>query len=369
MKRREFLKKAGTGAAAAVAASAVMVPAVIASKSYRWKMVTTWPPKLPVLQTGAERLAKRIDEATEGRLKIKVYAGGELVPPLQTFDAVSAGTVECGAGAGYYWAGKMPAAQWFSAVPFGLNADGMAAWFHGGDGLKLWEETYAPFNVIPRPGGSTGVQMGGWFNKKINTIDDFKGLKMRIPGLGGKVVAKAGATVVLTAGGEIFTNLERGVIDATEWVGPLHDLRMGFYQAAKYYYYPGWHEPGTYLEIIFNKKAYESLPKDIQCIVDAVCMENELWTLCQFNALNGAALQTLIDKHHVDLVQFPGPVMDSLRKLSEEVVAEEAKKDAMATKVNDSFQKFRKVIGTWGEVSEKAYYNDIQKRYPLKIAK
>jgi len=258
MKRREFLKKAGTGAAAAVAASAVMVPAVIASKSYRWKMVTTWPPKLPVLQTGAERLAKRIDEATEGRLKIKVYAGGELVPPLQTFDAVSAGTVECGAGAGYYWAGKMPAAQWFSAVPFGLNADGMAAWFHGGDGLKLWEETYAPFNVIPRPGGSTGVQMGGWFNKKINTIDDFKGLKMRIPGLGGKVVAKAGATVVLTAGGEIFTNLERGVIDATEWVGPLHDLRMGFYQAAKYYYYPGWHEPGTYLEIIFNNLRVQS---------------------------------------------------------------------------------------------------------------
>jgi TRAP-type mannitol/chloroaromatic compound transport system substrate-binding protein len=368
MKRREFLKKAGTGAAAAVAAGAVMAPTVMASKTYRWKMVTTWPPKLPVLQTGAERLAQRIDEATDGRIKIKVYAGGELVPPLQTFDAVSAGTVECGAGAGYYWAGKMPAAQWFSAVPFGLNADGMAAWFYGGDGLKLWEETYAPFNVIPRPGGSTGVQMGGWFNRKINTIEDFKGLKMRIPGLGGKVVAKAGATVVLTAGGEIFTNLERGVIDATEWVGPLHDLRMGFYQAAKYYYYPGWHEPGTYLEIIFNKKAYESLPKDLQHIVDAVCMENELWTLSQFNALNGAALQTLIDKHHVDLVQFPKPVMDALKKLSEEVVAEEAKKDAMATKVNDSFQKFRKVIGTWSEVSEKAYYNDIQKVYPLKVA-
>ncbi len=368
MERREFLKKAGTGAAAAVAASAVMAPAVIAKKTYRWKMVTTWPPKLPVLQTGAERVAKRIEEATDGRLKIKVYAAGELVPALQTFDAVSAGTVECGSGAGYYWAGKMPAAQWFSAVPFGLNADGMAAWFHGGDGLKLWEETYAPFNVIPRPGGSTGVQMGGWFNKKITSINDFKGLKMRIPGLGGKVIAKAGGTVVLTPGGEIFTNLERGVIDATEWVGPLHDLRMGFWQAAKYYYYPGWHEPGTYLEITFNKKAYESLPKDMQQIVDAVCMENELWTLSQFNALNGAALQTLIDKHHVDLIQFPKNVMDSLRKLSAEVVAEEAAKDAMSTKVNNSFQKFKKVIGTWGEVSEKAYYNTIQEDYPLKVS-
>ncbi len=367
MKRRDFLKKAGTGAAAAVAATAIMAPAVIAKKTYRWKMVTTWPPKLPVLQTGAERLAKRIEECTDGRLKIKVYAGGELIPPLQTFDAVSAGTVECGCGAAYYWAGKMPASQWFAAVPFGLNADGMSAWFHGGDGLKLWEETYAPFNVIPRPGGSTGVQMGGWFNKKINSLSDFKGLKLRIPGLGGKVISKAGATVVLVPGGEIFLNLERGVIDSTEWVGPLHDLRMGFWQAAKYYYYPGWHEPGTYLEYMFNKKAYESLPKDMQKIIDSVCMETEQWTLAQFNALNGAALQTLIDKHHVDLIKFPDKVLDGLRKLSDEVVAAEAAKDAMATKVNNSFQKFRKVIGTWGEISGKAYYNDIQKDYPLKV--
>ena len=237
MKRREFLKKAGVGAAA-VAATAVSAPAVIAQKKYQWKMVTTWPPKLPVLQDGCERLSKRMEEVSDGRLKIQVFAAGELVPPLESFQAVSDGTVEVGSGASYYWAGKEPATQWFSAVPFGMNAQGMAAWFHGGDGLKLWEECYAPFNLVPRPGGSTGVQMGGWFNKKINTIDDYKGLKMRIPGLGGKVVAKAGGTVVLTAGGEIFTNLERGVIDATEWVGPLHDLRMGFYQAAKYYYYP-----------------------------------------------------------------------------------------------------------------------------------
>ena len=379
MKRRDFLRKASIGAAAAVAAIAGILgcgkkeeeekkeaaaPAVITEKKYEWKMVTTWPPKLPVLQDGCERLAKRMEEVSDGRLKIQVFAAGELVPPLESFQAVSDGTVEAGSGASYYWAGKEPATQWFSAVPFGMNAQGMAAWFHGGDGLKLWEECYAPFNLVPRPGGSTGVQMGGWFNKKINTIDDLQGLKMRIPGLGGKVVAKAGGTVVLTAGGEIFTNLERGVIDATEWVGPLHDLRMGFYQAAKYYYYPGWHEPGTYLEYFFNKKAYESLPKDLQHMLDAICMENELWVLSQFEARNGAALQELITKHNVELIQFPEEVLNSLRKMSQEVVEEEAQKTPMATKVNDSFKAFQKVAGAWGSVSEKAYYDIISPQEP-----
>ncbi len=198
MKRRDFLKKAGVGAAA-VAATAVHAPAVRAAKTYNWKMVTTWPPKLPVLQDGCERLAKRIEELSDGRIKIQVFAAGELVPAFESFQAVSDGTVEVGSGAAYYWAGKEPAVQWFSAVPFGLNGQGMSAWFYGGDGLKLWEETYAPFNLVPRPGGSTGVQMAGWFNKKIETIDDFKGLKMRIPGLGGKVLAKAGGTVVTAA--------------------------------------------------------------------------------------------------------------------------------------------------------------------------
>lgn len=204
MKRREFLKTAGIGAATAAAATAGLVacskkeedakmsqaPAVVTKKTYAWRMVTTWPPKLPVLQDGCERLAKRIDELSDGRIKIQVFAAGELVPALESFQAVSDGTVEVGSGAAYYWAGKEPATQWFAAVPFGLNGQGMSAWFHGGDGLKLWEETYAPFNLIPRPGGSTGVQMGGWFNKRINTIDDYKGLKMRIPGLGGKVVPR-----------------------------------------------------------------------------------------------------------------------------------------------------------------------------------
>ena len=358
MNRRRFLTQAGISAAA-VAASTVNAPAVLAQKKFRWKMVTTWPPKLPVLQDGCERLAKRIEDLSAGRLQIQVFAAGELVPALGSFDAVSDGTVEVGSGASYYWAGKEPATQWFAAVPFGLNAQGMSAWFHGGDGLKLWEETYAPFNLIPRPGGSTGVQMGGWFNKKIESIDDYKGLKMRIPGLGGKVIAKAGGTVVLLPGGEIFTSLERGVIDATEWVGPLHDLRMGFYQAAKFYYYPGWHEPGTYLEYFFNNKAYESLPKDLKHIVDVACMENEHWVLTQFDAQNGAALQKLLNEHKVQMFKFPDAVLDALRKLADEVVEEQAAKTDMARKVNASFRKFQKVVGSWGSISEKAYYDSI----------
>jgi TRAP-type mannitol/chloroaromatic compound transport system substrate-binding protein len=208
--------------------------------------------------------------------------------------------------------------------------------------------------------------MGGWFNKKINSIEDFKGLKMRIPGLGGKVLAKAGATVVLSPGGEIFTNLERGVIDATEWVGPLHDNRMGFYQAAKYYYYPGWHEPGTYLEYFFNKKAYESLPKDLQVILDTACMANELWCLAQFDARNGAALVELIKKHKVQLLKYPDSVMKALRKLSKEVVAEQAGKDAMSKKVAAAFEAFQNQVGPWYTVSEKAYYDDIFGDYSLK---
>jgi len=367
MERREFLKKTSMAAAAVAAASTVAAPTILAAdKTYMWKMVTTWPPNMPILQTGAERFAKRVEEASNGRMKIQVYAAGELVPALGVFDAVSDGTVECGSGASYYWAGKVPAGQWFSSVPFGLNPQGINTWFYSGGGLKLWEEVYAPFNVIPRPQGNTGVQMGGWFRKEMKTIDDYKGLKMRIPGLGGKVVAKAGGTVTLLAAGEIFTSLERGVIDATEWVGPLHDLRMGFYKAAKYYYYPGWHEPGTTLEVIFNKKAYDALPKDLQIILDAVAMETNLWSLCEFEAGNGAALEELINVHKVNLMAFPAPMMDALRKLAVEVLEEEAAKDPMSKKVHEAFKKFKKQVGVWGTIADNAYFNTIADKYSLK---
>jgi TRAP-type mannitol/chloroaromatic compound transport system substrate-binding protein len=366
MKRREFLKQTGVATAAAVAGTAVAAPAVLAKKTYRWKMVTTWPPNLPVLQTGAERFAKRVEEVSNGRMKIQVFAGGELVPPMGVFDAVSQGTVQCGSGAAYYWAGKVPAAQWFSAVPFGLNAQGINSWFYSGGGLKLWEDVYAPFNLVPRPQGNTGVQMGGWFRKKMESIDDFKGLKMRIPGLGGKVIAKAGGTVVLLPGGEIFTSLERGVLDATEWVGPLHDLRMGFYKAAKHYYYPGWHEPGTCLEVMFNKKAYDDLPADLKAIIDACAMETNFWSLSEFEAGNGAALQELISKHKVELIRFPESLLDELRKLAKETLEEEADKDKESRKVHEAFKKFKERVGVWGSVSENAYYDVIADKYSLK---
>jgi TRAP-type mannitol/chloroaromatic compound transport system substrate-binding protein len=379
MKRREFLAKSGLVAAGAAAAVAGLAgcgekkeaetkpakqeaPAVITKKTYEMKMVTTWPPNFPVFQEGLDTYAKRVEIASEGQIKIKVYAAGELVPAMETFQSVSDGTVELGSGAAYYWAGKQPAAQWFAAVPFGLNAQGMNAWFYSGGGLQLWEEAYAPFNIIPRPIGNTGVQMGGWFNKKINTMDDFKGLKMRIPGLGGKVLAKAGGTVTLTPGGEIFTNLERGVIDASEWVGPYHDERLGLPKAAKYYYYPGWHEPGTALEIMYNKKVFESLPKNLQVIMDACSAQTNVWQLCEFESHNGEYLEKILASGKNELVQFPAAVMDGLRVLAKETVEEEAAKDPLSTKVNNAFNAFKKRIGDWGQFSEAAYYNLIAEK-------
>lgn len=366
MKRREFLTKAGIGTAAAVAATAVHAPAVLAQKKYRLKMVTTWPANFPVFQVGLDEFAKRVELVTQGQVKIQVFSAGELVPAMETFQAVSDGTVEVGSGAAYYWAGKVRAAQWFTAVPFGLNAQGMNAWFYSGGGLKLWEAVYAPFNLVPRPIGNTGVQMGGWFNKKLNTMSDFKGLKMRIPGLGGKVFAKAGGTVTLTPGGEIFTNLERGVIDASEWVGPYHDHRLGLPKAAKYYYYPGWHEPGTALEIIFNKKIYASMPKHLQLALDACAAQTNIWQLSEFEANNGEYLEKILSSGKNQMFQFPTEVMKTMRKLAKETLEEEANKDPLSRKVHDAFMAFKKRVGGWGQFSEAAYHQLIAEKAAAK---
>lgn len=326
-----------------------------ATQTYHWKMVTTWPPNFPIFQEGVERFAADLRKMSDGRLDIKVYAGGELVPPLQTFDAVSQGTVEMGHGAAYYWAGKVPAAQFFTAVPFGMNAQGMNAWFYGGGGMELWQELYAPYNLVPFPMGNTGVQMGGWFNKKIESVDDLKGLKMRIPGLGGKVLAKAGGTPVLLAGGEIYTALERGTIDATEWVGPYHDLRLGLYRAAKYYYYPGWHEPGTALELIINKKAWEGLPDDLKLMIETAARAASLWMFSEFEAQNLKALETLKRKYHVEVLEFPPDVLAQLRTLARETLDEEAAKDPQFKKVYEAYNAFRADNDAWNAISESAY--------------
>ncbi|PHS70623.1 MAG: ABC transporter substrate-binding protein [Methylophaga sp.] len=329
--------------------------AVDTSKTYHWKMVTTWPPGFPVLQEGAERFAQNIKNMSNGRLNIKVYAGGELIPPLQTFDAVSQGTVEMGHGSAYYWAGKVPEAQFFSTVPFGMTARGMNAWLYDGGGLELWREVYQPFHVIPFPLGNTGVQMGGWFNKEINSLDDIKGLKMRIPGLGGKVFAKAGGNPVLLAGSEVYTALERNTIDATEWIGPYHDQRLGLYRAAKHYYYPGWHEPGTVLELTINQRAWASLPKDLQAIISNAAMAENVRMLSEMEQKNMSALQELKERPKVKIHRFPDDVLAKLKMLTDETLAEEAAKNPEFKRIYEAYQAFRQQNDAWSDISENAY--------------
>lgn len=358
MDRRRFLLKAGGALAVAGAATAADAPNVIAQPSVKWRLAHSFPPSADVLDGGAKRFAKIVEEMTGGKFKIDVFAGGELIPPFGVFDAAAGGTLEMFMSASYYWAGKEPAVQWFTAMPFGMNAQAQYAWYYHGGGLQLWEETYAPFNLIPRPGLSTGHQMGGWFKRKINSMGDLKGLKFRIPGLGGKVYAKAGATVVLTPGGEIFPALERGVIDGTEWVGPHDDTRFGLHKAARYYYYPGWHEPGTTGEFVFSRAAYEKLPKDYQRILDYAAQASALYGFMEYETKNAIALEMLKTeaKGKVEILQFPVEVIQGMKKLAAEAVREEAEKTPMARKVHASYTKFQAQMRDWAEISEAAYH-------------
>jgi TRAP-type mannitol/chloroaromatic compound transport system substrate-binding protein len=259
MKRRDFVS--GLGLAAGVTAcgqeQADCGPvAGVSAETFEWNLVTSWPPGLPGLGVGVEHIAERID-----------FAGGELVPALEVLDAVSRGTVQMGHDSAYYHRGKVPAAQYFTTIPFGQTVHEINAWMYYGGGLELWRELYEPFNVLPFPAGNTGVQMAGWFNKEINSVDDLKGLKMRIPGMGGEVMQRAGATQITVPASEIFTALQTGAIDAAEWVGPYNDLSLGLHKAARYYYYPGWHETSPMLQCTVNLDAWNSLPEDIQEIV------------------------------------------------------------------------------------------------------
>ncbi|MFK7806814.1 MAG: TRAP transporter substrate-binding protein [Saprospiraceae bacterium] len=335
-------------------------PNIITDKKYQWKMVTTWPPNFPILGECCTLFAKWVKEMSAGRLEIKVFGGGELVPPLESFDAVKSGAADMAHGCAYYWAGKAPAAQFFASVPFGMNAQQLNAWIINGGGLKLWEELYGQFGLIPMLGGNSGVQMGGWFNKEINSIADLQGLKMRIPGLGGKVLKKAGGAPVLLAGGEIYTGLERGIIDATEWMGPFHDYHMGFYQIAKYYYSPGWHESGTALEFFMNKERFEELPKDLQAIVRTAGARVNMWVLSELEAKNSIYLQKLIKEENVDLRKFPKEVLSQLRTYTQESLEDTTNLDPFSKKVYASYKAFQEVSSEWSRWTEKAFYNDIQ---------
>jgi TRAP-type mannitol/chloroaromatic compound transport system substrate-binding protein len=354
MRRRDFIK--GFGPGSLIAGTTLLGAASAkAAPEHRWKMVTTWPKNFPGLGTSANKLAQRINTMSDGRIQVKVYGATELVPAFEVFDAVSRGTAEMGHGAAYYWKGKSAATQFFSTVPFGLTAQEMNGWLYYGGGLALWRELYAQFNLLPFPAGNTGVQMGGWFNKEINSVEDLKGLKMRIPGLGGEVLKRAGGTPVNLPGGELFTSLQSGAIDATEWVGPFNDLAFGLYKAAKYYYYPGFHEPGTCLEAMVNKQVYDRLPKDLQAIVGNACQAMNLDLLSEYMARNPAALSVLVKKHGVELRRYPDDVIRRLRELSGEVVAEIARGDDFSRKVYASYEKFLSQAREWSGISELAY--------------
>ncbi len=326
----------------------------VSKKVYEWRAVTVWPPNFPVLGEAVVSLAKEAEVLSGGRLKIHVYGAGELVPALEVFDAVTLGAVQMGHGVSYYWAGKIPSSVFFGAIPFGMTVQQMNAWLYYGNGLKLWKELYADYGLVPFPCGNTGTQMGGWFNKKVESVADLNGLKMRIPGLGGKVISKAGGAAITMAGGEIYTNLERGVIDATEWIGPFHDYLMGFHKVAKYYYYPGWHEPGAGLELFFNKKALEELPKDLQLMLESLAVKYNQLIFSHFIAKNNFYLQKILTESDVSLEVFPSGVLKQLKLFTKEVIADIVSTDSFSKKVYEDYSKFRSEAVSWYNVSEGA---------------
>ena len=322
-----------------------------------WKLVTTWPKGLPGLGAAAENFARRVNEASGGRLRIKVFGAGEIVPAFEVFDAVSRGVAEAGHGASYYWKGKIPASVFYTAVPFGMTAQEANGWLHYGGGLELWRELYAPFGVVPFAGGSTGVQMAGWFNIRLNDRTDLDGLKMRIPGLAGEVFDAAGGSAVRIAGGEVYTSMQTGVIDAVEWVGPYNDRTLGLMEVGEYYYYPGWHEPGAILETIVNADALAALPADLQAIVQVAARATNTDMLDDFTANNSESLQILLREFDTEVLPLPDDVMDALYESSQVAIQALVNSDPMAKKIAASYFDFAQKVRTYHEISERGYLN------------
>ena len=330
---------------------------------YQWKLVTTWPKNLPGLGAAPENFARYVEEMSDGRLSIRVYGAGEIVPAFEVFDAVSQGVAEMGHGAAYYWKGKIPAAVFYTAVPFGMTAQEINGWLHYGDGLALWRELYAPLGVIPFAGGSTGVQMAGWFNRELRSADDLKGLKMRIPGLAGEVFDASGGTAVRIAGGEVYTSMQTGVIDAVEWVGPYNDRTLGLNEVAEYYYYPGWHEPGAMLEFTVNEQAFASLPKDLQAIVEYAARAANQSMLDEFTARNNESLRTLLASG-TKLRALPDDVLQVLYDNSLVALDALVENDPMAQKIAKSYKAFAEDVRAYHEISERAFLNARDKVLP-----
>jgi TRAP-type mannitol/chloroaromatic compound transport system substrate-binding protein len=351
MKRRQFL----TAAAGAAAATAIAAPAIAqSSPSLRWRLTASWPKSLDVLYGSLELVSKYVSEATDGKFQITPYAGGEIVPALQVLDAVQGGTVEMGHTANYYYIGKDPTWALFCATPFGLNARQQNAWFYDGDGQKLIDEFGAKFNVKCLLAGNTGAQMGGWFNKEIKEATDFNGLKMRIGGWAGKTLSKLGCVPQQIAGGDIYPALEKGTIDATEWVGPYDDEKLGFHKVAKFYYYPGWWEGGTANHLLINLAKWNELPKSYQAIVEAAASLADNVQMARYDARNPQALKRLVAAG-TQLRPFSQAVMESCLKASNEVNAETSATNASYKKVWDSIAAFRSDEYLWWQVSEYTY--------------
>ena len=338
--------------AAAVAADA----ATESNPQYQWKLVTTWPKNLPGLGSGPENFARYVNEMSGGRLQVRVFGAGEIVPAFEVFDAVSQGAAEAGHGASYYWKGKIPASVFFTAIPFGMTAQEMNGWLHYGGGLELWQELYEPFGVIPFAGGSSGVQMAGWFNRELKSKDDLVGLKMRIPGLAGEVFDAAGGTAVRIAGGEVYTSMQTGVIDAVEWVGPYNDRTLGLQEVAEFYYYPGWHEPGAMLEFTVNAAAYNNLPADLQAVVKYAARAANQAMLDEFTARNNESLQQLLASG-TQLRPLPEDIVALLYEKTVLAMTKLRAEDPMADKIARSYHGFADSVRAYHEISERAYLN------------
>ena len=351
MDRRSFLTKAAIGGAAASLAAPALAQDL---PEVTWRLTSSFPKSLDTIYGGAEVLAKRVEEATGGKFKIQVFAGGEIVPGLQAADAAAAGTVEACHTVGYYYWGKNPAWAVAAAVPFSLSARGINAWHYHGGGIDLYNEFLATQGLVGFPGGNTGVQMGGWFRKEINTVEDLKGVKMRIGGFGGKVMEKLGVVPQQIAGGDIYPALEKGTIDATEWVGPYDDEKLGFYKVAPYYYYPGWWEGGPTVHFMFNKAAYEALPPAYQSLLRSICQGVDANMLQMYDYLNPKALKTLV-ANGAQLRPFSPEILQACFTAANEVYAELEATNPEFAKLWQSIKEFRSENYLWTQVAEYNY--------------
>jgi TRAP-type mannitol/chloroaromatic compound transport system substrate-binding protein len=362
MDRRTFLKTGVVGTTAAAAGTLAAPNIVRAQDTFTWRMTNAYVPNAPFYVTGPGSptdIIEKINIMSGGRLQIQHFAAGELVPAFEGFDAVVAGTVEANGANSYFWSGKTFAAQYFTTVPFGLSFLGHMAWLYHGGGLELWHEVYEPFNVVAFPMNNTGVQMAGWFREPVESVNDFDGLRMRIPGLAGQVYGTLGVDVRLLPGGEIFPALERGVIDAAEFVGPYQDRRMGLHQAASYYHTSGWHEPATTGELVISKPAWDALPEDLQMIVKQACQAATLESMTWSEAVNGDALVDLVENHGVQVLEFPDEVVDALREATFDTLETHAASDPIIKKVHDSYMDFKAKHDSWARISEALWHSKI----------